>query len=148
MILGCITNTGKQPQLMELKSRMDNNSLISSQWTSSPHPVRKKEIATMGGMYLDDMHHCKPQPTEYLAMTDPPPPPPPPPPPITTGTLLSSLLLFNIFHHLQKIIVTLTALGKATATARAALPISTSVCSIFKCPNNGFNVCTHVDACD
>ena len=75
-------NTGKQPQLTELMSRMDDNSLISSQWTSSPHPERKKEIATMGGMCFDDMHHCKPQPTEYLAMTDHPNHH------FTTGTLL------------------------------------------------------------
>ena len=28
-------------------------------------------------------------------------------------------------------------LGKATAAARAALPIPISMCSIFVCPNNG-----------
>ena len=46
-------------------------------------------------------------------------------------------------------------LGMATVAARAALPIPTSVCSIFMCPNSImavsfgiFNACTGVDACD
>jgi len=46
--------------------------------------------------------------------------------------------------------------GLGTAATRAALPIPTSECSIFMCPNNGtwltvlgiFNVCTDVDTCD
>ena len=45
---------------------------------------------------------------------------------------------------------------KATAATRATLPIPTSVCYIFVCPDNGirlpvfgiFNTCTGVEACD
>ena len=47
-------------------------------------------------------------------------------------------------------------LGKATAAARAALPIPVDVCSVIVCPNNGiwlpvvedFNVITDVDTCE